>query len=111
MARFPFSSVGTDIGGGQPFLNRAVLAGLLLAACAAAQAANPFGDRLENGRVIAFASTDVPPGRLGATVVCLDGYKFGVAAMMGLGNAAGSSIAMVQVMEDRDGRLVPAICR
>jgi hypothetical protein len=31
--------------------------------------------------------------------------------MMGLGSAAGSSVAMVQVMEDRDGRLVPAACR
>lgn len=111
MARFPLSSVDTDIGGGRSFLNRVLLAGLLLAPCTVAQAANPFGDRLENGRVIAFASTDIPPGRLGATVVCLDGYKFGVAAMMGLGNAAGSSIGIVQVMEERDGRTVPATCR
>ncbi|MCU0971017.1 MAG: hypothetical protein MUF57_04280 [Gammaproteobacteria bacterium] len=110
MTRFSLSSLGTGIGGGRPFLNALVSMGLL-AAPPAVEAANPFGDRLENGRVIAFASTDVPPGRLGATVVCLDGYKFGVAAMMGLGNAAGSSIAMVQVMEDRDGRLAPAICR
>jgi hypothetical protein len=111
MARFSAFSLGTDIGGRKSFLNWAIPAAVLLATGPGAQAANPLGDRLENGRVVAFASTDVPPGRLGATVVCLDGYKFAVAAMMGLGSAAGSSVAMVQVMEDRDGRLVPAACR
>jgi hypothetical protein len=110
MARLSLTAVGTEIGGGRRFLNTVLWIGLL-AASPAPEAANPFGDRLENGRVVAFASTDVPPGRLGATVVCLDGYKFGVAAMMGLGNAAGSSIAMVQVVEERDGRTVPATCR
>jgi hypothetical protein len=70
-----------------------------------------MGDRLENGRVLAFASTDLAPGRLGAAVVCLDGRSFAVAAMMGHGNTATPAIGIVQVYEERGGQPVPAKCQ
>lgn len=70
-----------------------------------------LGDRLENGRVIAFASTDVAPGRLGAAVVCLDGRSFAVAAMMGHGSTATPAVGIVQVYEERGGQPVPAKCQ
>lgn len=70
-----------------------------------------LGDRLENGRVVAFASTDLAPGRLGAAVVCLDGRAFAVAAMMGHGNTATPAIGIVQVFDDRGGQPVPARCQ
>jgi hypothetical protein len=75
-----------------------------------APAATPSGDRLENGRVLAFASTDLAPGRLGATVVCPDGHKFAVTAMMRHGNTATPAVGIVQVCEERDGRPVSARC-
>lgn len=96
--------------GRRPGFLTGMLAALLASAPAAAPAAAPFGDRLENGRVLAFASTDLAPGRLGATVVCLDGYKFAVTAMMGHGSTATPAVGIVQVYEDRDGRPVPAKC-
>jgi len=82
----------------------------------AALAADPpgsriLGERLENGRVQAFASTDLAPGRLGAAVVCLDGRSFAVAAMMGHGNTATPAIGIVQVYEERGGQSVPAKCQ
>jgi hypothetical protein len=70
-----------------------------------------LGDRLENGRVLAFASTDLAPGRLGTAVVCLDGRAFAVAAMMGHGNTATPSVGIVQVYDERGGQLVPAKCQ
>lgn len=70
-----------------------------------------MGDRLENGRVLAFASTDLAPGRLGAAVVCLDGHAFAVAAMMGHGSTATPSVGIVQVFDDRGGQPVPARCQ
>lgn len=70
-----------------------------------------LGDRLENGRVLAFASTDLAPGRLGAAVVCLDGRAFAVAAMMGHGNTATPAVGIVQVYEERGGQAVPARCQ
>ena len=70
-----------------------------------------LGDRLENGRVLAFASTDLAPGRLGAAVVCLDGRAFAVSAMMGHGNTATPAVGIVQVYEERDGKAVPARCQ
>jgi hypothetical protein len=70
-----------------------------------------FSDRLENGRVMAFASTDLAPGRLGAAVVCLDGRSFAVAAMMGHGNTATPAVGIVQVYEERGGQPVPARCQ
>lgn len=108
---------------GTPFICRvlgeigrrpAFLTGVLAASMAVtpplARAAAPFGDRLENGRVLAFASTDLAPGRLGAAVVCLDGQKFAVTAMMGHGSTATPAVGIVQVYEERDGRSVPAKC-
>ncbi len=70
-----------------------------------------LGDRLENGRVMAFASTDLAPGRLGTAVVCLDGRAFAVAAMMGHGNTATPAVGIVQVFDDRGGQPVPARCQ
>lgn len=70
-----------------------------------------LADRLENGRVLAFASTDLAPGRLGAAVVCLDGRAFAVSAMMGHGNTATPAVGIVQVYEERDGKPVPARCQ
>jgi hypothetical protein len=60
---------------------------------------------------VAFASTDLAPGRLGAAVVCLDGRAFAVAAMMGHGNTATPAIGIVQVFDDRGGQPVPARCQ
>jgi hypothetical protein len=97
--------------GRRPGFLTGTLACLLFSLSPAASAATPFGDRLENGRVLAFASTDLAPGRLGATVVCLDGYKFAVTAMMGHGNTATPAVGIVQVYEDRDDRPVPAKCK
>lgn len=70
-----------------------------------------FGDRLENGRVLAFASTDLAPGRLGTAVVCLDGHAFAVTAMMGHGNTATPSVGIVQVYDERGGQPVPVRCQ
>jgi hypothetical protein len=70
-----------------------------------------LGDRLENGRVLAFASTDLAPGRLGTAVVCLDGRAFAVAAMMGHGSTATPAVSIVQVYEERGGQAVPARCQ
>ena len=91
----------------------AFLTGMAAAAALAADlpGSKVLGDRLENGRVLAFASTDLAPGRLGAAVVCLDGRAFAVAAMMGHGNTATPSVGIVQVFDDRGGQPVPARCQ
>ncbi len=97
--------------GRHPGFLTGMLTVLLVTSPLAALAATPFGERLENGRVLAFASTDLAPGRLGAAVVCLDGHKFAVTAMMGHGNTATPAVGIVQVYEDRDGQPVPAQCK
>lgn len=91
----------------------AFLTGLAVLGAAAADlpGSRVLGDRLENGRVMAFASTDLAPGRLGAAVVCLDGRAFAVAAMMGHGNTATPAVGIVQVYEERGGQPVPAKCQ
>ena len=96
------------IGRGVAFLTMVAAAGVLAADLPGSKV---MGDRLENGRVLAFASTDLAPGRLGAAVVCLDGRAFAVAAMMGHGNTATPSVGIVQVYEDRGGQPVPARCQ
>ena len=96
--------------GRRPAFLTGILATVLAGAPPPAPAAAPFGDRLENGRVMAFASTDLAPGRLGAAVVCLDGHKFAVTAMMGHGSTATPAVGIVQVYEEREGRPVPAKC-
>ena len=62
--------------GRRPAFLTGILATVLAGTPPPAPAAAPFGDRLENGRVMAFASTDLAPGRLGAAVVCLDGEAY-----------------------------------
>jgi len=91
----------------------AFLTGLGVAGALAADlpGSKVFGDRLENGRVLAFATTDLAPGRLGTVVVCLDGRAFAVTAMMGHGNTATPAVGIVQVYEDRGGQALPARCQ
>lgn len=96
--------------GPRPGFLTGILAALLASAQLPASAATPFGDRLENDWLLAFASTDLAPGRLGATVVRPDGHKFAVTAMMRHGNTATPAVGIVQVCEEHDGRPVPATC-
>lgn len=94
-------------------LTAAFLTGVTVLGVAAADlpGSRILSDRLENGRVLAFASTDVAPGRVGAAVVCLDGRAFAVAAMMGHGGSGTPAVGIVQVYEERDGQPVPARCQ
>ena len=41
-----------------------------------------------------------------ATVLCIDGQKF----VFAFGNGTGTSVALTQVFEERDGQVVPADC-
>lgn len=94
-------------------LGAAFLTGLGVAAAFAADlpGSKVLGDRLENGRVLAFASTDLAPGRLGTAVVCLDGRAFAVVAMMGHGSTATPAVGIVQVFDERGGQSVPVRCQ
>ena len=88
----------------------ALIAGLTAPAAIAAQRHPGFGAEQHNASINAEISQDLPPGRLQATLLCLDGFRFAVTAILGHGAAATPAIGMTQVYEERDGRVVPASC-
>jgi hypothetical protein len=87
--------------------------GLLLATLtSAATAALPgsYDTVQRNGRVLAQVAEELPPGKVGATLVCLDGLQFALGAMIGSGSSANPAVSIVQVYMTRDGEVRPATC-
>ncbi len=85
---------------------------LLLVSGQAALAALPgdFATVQRNGRVLAQVAEDLPPGKLSATLVCLDGHQFALGAMLGSGPGSTSAVSIVQVYTAGDGPHRPATC-
>lgn len=96
-------------------IRRSLALGVILGLTGASWAALPgapseFDDIANNGRVIAQVAQDIPPGKVGATLVCLDGQKFAVGAILSHSNGA-SAVSMVQVYETKGGINRPALCK
>jgi len=87
-----------------------VCVGLVFSASWVAADERHYGDWSKNAKVIAYAASDIPPGRLGAAMICLDGYRFAVAGMLGHGSASAPSVAITQVFANQQGESVPASC-
>jgi len=92
-----------------------ILAGLVLlchGAAAAAQGGGPadFGTVHRNAAVTAELTRDLPPGKLHAATVCLDGHLFAVTTVLGHGTGT-PAVAVTQVYAAQEGRSVPATCR
>ncbi|MFM1892493.1 MAG: hypothetical protein RLZ44_1570 [Pseudomonadota bacterium] len=88
--------------------------GLLLLAgmtqTAAAALPGSYDTVQRNGRVLAQVAEDLPPGKVSATLVCLDGLQFALGAMIGLGGSVNPTVSIVQVYSAQDGQVRPASC-
>jgi len=69
-----------------------------------------YDDIAFNGKVIAQVAKDLPPGKIGATLVCLNGHQFALGAMLGLGSST-PAVSVVQVYEAHNGGTRPATCK
>ena len=80
------------------------------AALPGAPVSREFDDIANNGRVIAQVAQDIPPGKVGATLIFLDGQKFALGAM--LSHDSGTpAVSLVQVYEAHSGGTRPARCK
>jgi hypothetical protein len=88
------------------------LVALAQAGAAAAQGGGPadFGTVHRNAAVTAELTRELPPGKLHAATVCLDGYLFAVTTVLGHGSGT-PAVAVTQVYAAQDGSTVPATCR
>jgi hypothetical protein len=89
-------------------------AGLALAAAAAVAGPGSldFGTSSRNAQATAEMTLELPPGKLHAATLCLDGHLFAVTTVLGHGStAAAPAVAVTQVYTQRDGRSLPATCR
>jgi len=80
------------------------------AAVNAAKRLEPYADVSHNAQIIAELSQELPPGRLHASMLCLDGFRFAVTSILGAG-AAPPAVSMTQVYEASTNQAVPARCR
>ncbi len=69
-----------------------------------------YDDVAFNGKVLAQVAKDLPPGKVGATLVCLNGYQFALGAMLGI-NTGTPAVSIVQVHEAHQGGTRPATCQ
>lgn len=90
-----------------------MLCAVLVFVCAGANAAKrfePYGEVSRNAQMSAELSEDLPPGKLHLSMICLDGYRFAVASIIGP-SAAAPAVGMTQVYEAINGQVVPARCQ
>ena len=60
--------------------------------------------------VLAQVAKDLPPGKVGATLVCLNGHQFALGAMLGISSGT-PAVSVVQVYEAHNGGTRPATCK
>jgi len=95
-------------------MNERILVGLAAAGLGLTAAAGPmdFGTSSRNAEATAEITLELPPGKLHAATLCLDGHLFAVTTVLGHGStAAAPAVAVTQVFTRRDGRSLPATCR
>jgi hypothetical protein len=80
------------------------------AAVNAAKRFEPYADIGRNAQIIAELSQELPPGRLHASMICLDGFRFAVTSILGPSTAP-PAVSMTQVYEASTNQAVPARCR
>lgn len=93
-----------------PGLRCCILLSAAVGQTALAALPGDFDTVQRNGRVLAQVAEDLPPGKVGATLVCLDGHQFALGAMVAPGGSGNSAVSIVQVYTARDGQVLPATC-
>ena len=94
-----------------------VLPALLLLGSAPSFASDPRSRYLEDNRVVTNTGSELESytfssrkGEVKSSIQCLGGYKFALVSSLGHNAAPQPAVSIIQVHEDRNGRVVPARC-